>query len=55
MMTAVETSLRQSLLLSFGSPLIFVRRPLAAVLLTLLLVSLALSLAGAIRRHRVSR
>ena len=50
----LETSLRQSLLLSFGSLLIFVRRPLAAVLLILLLVSLALPVAGAIRRRRAS-
>ena len=49
----LETSLRQSLLLSFGSPLIFVERPLAAVLLGLLLVSLALPVAGAIRRRQV--
>jgi putative tricarboxylic transport membrane protein len=48
----LETSLRQSLLLSFGSPRIFVERPLAAVLLGLVLVSLAVPVAGAIRRRR---
>ena len=39
----LETSLRQSLLLSFGSPMIFVERPLSAVLLGLVLVSLAVA------------
>ncbi|HSF02668.1 MAG TPA: hypothetical protein VLA62_06645, partial [Solirubrobacterales bacterium] len=48
----LETSLRQSLLLSFGSPRIFVERPLAAVLLGLVLVSLAVPVAGAIRRRQ---
>ncbi|MEA2987228.1 MAG: putative tricarboxylic transport rane protein [Alphaproteobacteria bacterium] len=47
----LETSLRQSLLLSFGSPLIFVERPLSAVLLILVVVSLALPAYGAMRRH----
>jgi putative tricarboxylic transport membrane protein len=48
----LETSLRQSLLLSFGSPAIFVQRPLAAVLLGLVLLSLCLPVVGAIRRRR---
>ncbi len=48
----LETSLRQSLLMSFGSPMIFVERPIAAVLLVLVLVSLGLPLGGAIRRRR---
>jgi putative tricarboxylic transport membrane protein len=48
----LETSLRQSLLLSFGSPAIFVQRPLAAVLLGLVLLSLSLPVMGAIRRRR---
>jgi putative tricarboxylic transport membrane protein len=47
----LETSLRQSLLLSFGSLLIFVQRPLAAVLLALVLVSLAVPIVGAIGRR----
>jgi putative tricarboxylic transport membrane protein len=47
----LETSLRQSLLLSFGSPMIFVERPLAAVILTLVVISLALPAYGAMRRH----
>ena len=48
----LETSLRQSLLLSFGSPAIFVQRPLAAILLGLVLVSLCLPVVGALRRRR---
>ena len=36
----LETSLRQSLLLSFGSPLIFIERPIAAVLTAAVLVAL---------------
>jgi putative tricarboxylic transport membrane protein len=47
----LETSLRQSLLLSFGSPMIFVERPLSAVLLILVVASLALPAYGAIRRQ----
>jgi len=38
----MESALRQSLMLSSGSPLIFVQRPIAAVLLVLVLVSLSL-------------
>jgi putative tricarboxylic transport membrane protein len=37
-----ENSLRQSLMLSLGSPLIFVQRPIAVVLLVLVVGSLAL-------------
>jgi putative tricarboxylic transport membrane protein len=48
----LETSLRQSLLLSFGSPAIFVQRPLAAVLLGLVLLSLSLPVVSAVRRRR---
>jgi putative tricarboxylic transport membrane protein len=48
----LETSLRQSLLLSFGSLAIFVQRPLAAILLGLVLMSLVLPVVGAIRRRR---
>jgi putative tricarboxylic transport membrane protein len=44
----LETSLRQSL----GSPAIFVQRPLAAVLLDVVLVSLFLPVVGAIGRRR---
>ena len=47
----LETSLRQSLLLSFGSPMIFVERPLSAVLVVLVVFSLALPAYGAMRRH----
>jgi putative tricarboxylic transport membrane protein len=47
----LETSLRQSLLLSFGSPIIFVERPLSALLLLLVVISLALPAYGALRRH----
>ena len=38
----MESALRQSLMLSSGSPLIFVQRPIAAVLLVLVTVSLIL-------------
>jgi putative tricarboxylic transport membrane protein len=48
----LETSLRQSLLLSFGSPAIFVQRPLAAILLALVVLSLLLPVVSALRRHR---
>lgn len=47
----METSLRQALLLSFGSPMIFVERPIAAVLLVAVLLALLLPLAGALRRR----
>lgn len=49
----LETSLRQSLLLSFGSLSIFVERPIAAVLLCLVTMSLALPIIGIWRRRRV--
>lgn len=48
----METSLRQSLLLSFGSPMIFVERPIAAVLLVMVIVALILPVIGAIGRRR---
>ncbi|WP_103256698.1 tripartite tricarboxylate transporter permease [Tabrizicola aquatica] len=48
----METSLRQSLLLSFGSPMIFVERPISAVLLVAVLIALFLPLIGALRRRR---
>ncbi len=38
----MESALRQSLMLSSGSPMIFVQRPIAAVLLVFVLVSLSL-------------
>jgi len=38
----LESALRQSLMLSSGSPLIFVQRPIAAVLLVLVVISLIL-------------
>lgn len=50
----LETSLRQSLLLSFGSPMIFVERPLSALFLIMVMLSLALPAYGAIRQ-RLSR
>jgi putative tricarboxylic transport membrane protein len=46
----LESSLRQSLLLSFGSLSIFVDRPLAAALLGCVVLSLVLPLVGALRR-----
>jgi putative tricarboxylic transport membrane protein len=48
----LESSLRQSLLLSFGSPAIFVERPLSAALLVLVIFSLAMPVIGAVRRQR---
>ena len=48
-----ESSLRQSLLLSFGSLSIFVERPLAAGLLVAVMVSLALPIVTAIRARRM--
>ena len=47
----LETSLRQSLLLSFGSPMIFVERPLSALFLAMVVFSLALPAYGALRRY----
>jgi putative tricarboxylic transport membrane protein len=47
----LESSLRQSLLLSFGSLSIFVERPLAAALLACVAASLLLPIAGAVRRR----
>ncbi len=46
----MESALRQSLMLSSGSPMIFLQRPIAAVLLVLVLASLALPL---FRRRKV--
>jgi len=48
----METSLRQSLMLSEGSLLILVERPLSAVLLVILIASLTMPLATALRRRR---
>lgn len=48
----LEMSLRQSLLLSFGSLSIFVERPISAVLLMVVLLSLALPILGALKRSR---
>lgn len=48
----MEMSLRQSLLLSFGSPMIFIERPIALVLLIGLVTSLAIPvIAGAWRKR----
>jgi putative tricarboxylic transport membrane protein len=47
----LETSLRQSLLLSFGSPMIFVERPIAAVLTACLAVALFWPLLARLRRR----
>lgn len=46
----LETSLRQSLLLSFGSPMIFVERPIAAALTACLAVALFWPLVARLRR-----
>ena len=47
----LEVSLRQSLLLSFGSLKIFVERPLSAALLVCVVLSLTWPLIGALRRQ----
>jgi putative tricarboxylic transport membrane protein len=47
----LETSIRQSLLLSFGSLEIFVERPIAAFLLVLVAGSVLLPVVGALRRR----
>jgi putative tricarboxylic transport membrane protein len=48
----LETSLRQSLLLSLGSPLIFVQRPISALLLAALVFTLVWPAIVALRRRR---
>ncbi len=48
----MESSLRQSLMLSEGSPMIFVERPIAAALCLLVLLPFVLPLIGALRRRR---
>jgi putative tricarboxylic transport membrane protein len=47
----METSLRQALMLSEGSPSIFVERPLSAILLVAVILSLAAPLYGVLRRR----
>lgn len=47
----METSLRQALMLSEGSPSIFVERPLSAILLIAVILSLAAPLYGVLRRR----
>jgi putative tricarboxylic transport membrane protein len=51
----METSLRQSLMLSLGSPWIFVQRPIAAFLLAVVIVSLLVPLFGSVRRRMLAR
>lgn len=51
----LETSLRQSLLLSFGSPLIFIERPIAAVLTAAVLVALFGPFIARLARRRRGR
>ena len=51
----LESSLRQSLLLSLGSPLIFVERPIAAVLLVIVILSIAAPFAWGIFARRSLR
>jgi putative tricarboxylic transport membrane protein len=48
----MEMSLRQSLLLSFGSPMIFVERPLSAILLVAVIAAAVLPVVGAVRARR---
>jgi putative tricarboxylic transport membrane protein len=51
----MEMSLRQSLLLSFGSPMIFVVRPLSAILLVAVLAAAVLPVVGAVRARRSAK
>jgi putative tricarboxylic transport membrane protein len=51
----MEMSLRQALLLSFGELSIFVQRPISAVLLALVAVSLLMPVVAAVRRRRAAR
>ncbi|MFC4171079.1 tripartite tricarboxylate transporter permease [Microvirga sp. GCM10011540] len=51
----MESSLRQSLMLSEGSLVIFVQRPLSAILLLLVIGSLLLPLLNMLTRRRVAR
>jgi putative tricarboxylic transport membrane protein len=51
----MESSLRQSLMLSEGSLSIFVQRPLSAILLLLVIASLLLPLMSMFTRHRAKR
>jgi putative tricarboxylic transport membrane protein len=51
----METSLRQSLMLSEGTLWIFLERPLSIVLLLLVIGSLALPLLGLVTRRRTER
>lgn len=48
----METSLRQALLLSFGSPMIFIERPISAILLLAVVTAILLPLVSMVRRHR---
>jgi putative tricarboxylic transport membrane protein len=50
----MEMSLRQALLLSFGSPMIFVERPISAILLALVVLAVVLPVASAVRRRKVA-
>jgi putative tricarboxylic transport membrane protein len=51
----MEMSLRQSLLLSFGSPMIFVERPLSAILLVAVLAAAVLPVVAAVRARRSAK
>lgn len=51
----MESSLRQALLLSFGSPMIFVERPVSAALLAAVIVAICLPIVSAVRRRRSAR
>ena len=53
--TLMEMSLRQALLLSFGSPMIFVERPISAILLAAVLFALIYPFFAAMRRKRALR
>jgi putative tricarboxylic transport membrane protein len=51
----LESSLRQSLAMSFGSPLIFVQRPLALILMLAGVLMAAFSLYSRFRQSRIKK
>jgi putative tricarboxylic transport membrane protein len=48
----MESSLRQSLMLSLGSPMIFIERPIAAIILVMVIASILLPIVATYRRRR---
>lgn len=50
----MEMSLRQALLLSFGSPMIFLERPISVILLVAVIAAIVLPLLSAVRRRKAA-